>query len=106
MFVDAFRIFRNMYRSLHGVYLIYKFFPKEICEQRSSVLPVTLGLYGSDLADMFDSMFHMSTLDSREFLTVNGEQVFVCGFVSVILGDMVGQQKLAGCLRHQANFPC
>lgn len=30
----------------------------------------------------------------------------MCSFVGAIIGDMPSQQKLAGCLSHQANKPC
>ncbi|KAI1822541.1 hypothetical protein F4861DRAFT_540927 [Xylaria intraflava] len=49
MFIDAFGLYRNMYRSLLGVYLTPEFFAPELRSKRSNIFPLTLGPHGADL---------------------------------------------------------
>ncbi|KAG6035510.1 hypothetical protein E4U41_006043 [Claviceps citrina] len=106
MFADAFGLFRNMYRSLEGIYLMPQYLTRDIRNRRSSVLPLTLGPFGSDLADVFEGLYHIRELDTGIEMMVQGEKQFVCSFVAAITGDMPSQQKLAGCLNHKAKKPC
>ncbi|KAF3059130.1 hypothetical protein CFAM422_011711 [Trichoderma lentiforme] len=106
MFADAFGLYRNMYRSLEGIYLIPQYMGREVRLKRKSLLPLTLGPFAANDADIFESLFHMCELDAGTELHVKGEKMFVCSFVGAILGDMPSQQKLSGCLSHMANKPC
>ncbi|XDG03304.1 hypothetical protein ABKA04_002919 [Annulohypoxylon sp. FPYF3050] len=106
IFIDAFGLYRNMYRSLTGMYLITEFFPEHLRSRRSSVYPLTLGPHGSDLADVFRGLFHTLSLDRGRELTIDGESIFVCAFMSCITGDLPSQQKLSGCQGPTANMPC
>ncbi|KAI1819025.1 hypothetical protein F4861DRAFT_534789 [Xylaria intraflava] len=106
MFVDAFGLYRNMYRSIEGIYFIPQFFDTAIRNRRSSVITATLGPYGANRADVLQTLAHTNRLDRGTRLTVNGKEVFVCSFVAAIIGDMPSQQELSGCLGPKANFPC
>lgn len=106
LFSDAFGLFRNMYRSLLGLYLIPQFLPRDLRTRRSNLLPLTLGPFGADDADVFECLMHTCELDSGVEIDIQGKKVFVCSFVGAILGDMPSQQKLAGCRTHSALRPC
>ncbi|KAI1743589.1 hypothetical protein F4680DRAFT_349780 [Xylaria scruposa] len=106
MYVDAFGLYRNMYRSLLGVYIIGEFFTQRRRLKKHGVIPLTLGPYGADIADIFKALSHIRNLDSGREISVNGRKVFVCTFIQCIVGDMPQQQELSGCLSHQANLPC
>lgn len=106
LFVDAFGLYRNMYRSILGMYFIPQFFPHDIRVKRSSVLTATLGPYGTNLPDVFRTLFHTTALDQGAMLEVNGKQKFAYAFVSAIIGDMPSQQALSGCQGPAAKLSC
>ncbi|GAW12819.1 hypothetical protein ANO14919_021900 [Xylariales sp. No.14919] len=106
MFVDAFGLYRNMYRSIMGMYYITQFFDASIRNRRSTVFTATLGPFGADLGDVFKVLLPSTQLDRGKELIIRGEKIFVCSFVSAIIGDMPSQQKIAGCLGPAANYPC
>ncbi|KAI2629052.1 hypothetical protein GGS21DRAFT_492604 [Xylaria nigripes] len=107
MFVDAFGLYRNMYRSIEGLYFFPQFFETRLRNRRSSVFTATLGPYGAKRADIFKTIAHASTrLDRGTKLDVGGREMFVCSFVAAIIGDMPSQQELSGCLGPAANYPC
>lgn len=106
LFADGFGLFRNMYRSLEGIYLIPQFLPRNLRTRRSNLIPLTLGPFGADLADVFECLYHLCELDSGVEIDIQGKKTFVCSFVGAIIGDMPSQQKLSGCLSHQATKPC
>ncbi|KAI1828553.1 hypothetical protein F4861DRAFT_534975 [Xylaria intraflava] len=106
MFIDAFGLYRNMYRSLMGVYLTPEFLPPQLRSRRANIFPLTLGPHGADLTDVLAGLFHMKDLDAGTELDLWGRKVFVCSFVNCITGDMPSQQKLAGCLSPRATLPC
>ena len=106
LFADAFGLYRNMYRSIEGIYLISQFVSRERRLKRNNLLPAALGPFGSKLGDVFEALNHYTELDSGMELEINGQMIFVCSFVAAILGDMPSQQKLSGCLSHQANKSC
>lgn len=106
LFIDAFGLFRNMYRSIMGFYLIPQFLEKKIRNRRKSLLPLTLGPFGASLADIVESLAHLASLDEGLELQVGGRTVFICSFIASIIGDMPSQQLLAGCLGPKANMPC
>ncbi|KAI1356515.1 hypothetical protein F5Y01DRAFT_267611 [Xylaria sp. FL0043] len=106
MFVDAFGLYRNMYRSIEGLYFFPQFFDVHVRNRRSSVITATLGPYGAQRADIFKTLFRTTDLDRGTELVINGKSIFVCSFVSAIIGDMPSQQELSGCLGPTANYPC
>ncbi|KAI1350743.1 hypothetical protein F5Y01DRAFT_325814 [Xylaria sp. FL0043] len=106
MFIDGFGLYRNMYRSLMGIYLTPEFFPPELRNRRASVYPLTLGPHGAELADVLKTLLHSRSLDRGMEMNINGSNVFVCSFVHCIIGDMPSQQKLSGCQGPTAKMNC
>ncbi|CAH0037659.1 unnamed protein product [Clonostachys rhizophaga] len=107
MFIDAFGAYRNMYRSLLGVYGLPAFYPDHIASLRSSVIPLTLGPFGADENEVLRSLTYLRELDKGcEIELVGGEKLFVCAFTICFVSDTPQQAKLAGCLNHKATRGC
>uniref|UniRef100_A0A8H7N767 Uncharacterized protein n=1 Tax=Bionectria ochroleuca TaxID=29856 RepID=A0A8H7N767_BIOOC len=107
MFIDAFGAYRNMYRSLLGVYGLPAFYPDHIASLRSSVIPLTLGPFGVDENEVLRSLTYLRELDKGcEIELVGGETLFVCAFTICFVSDIPQQAKLAGCLNHKATRGC
>ena len=51
-FIDGFGLYRNMYRSLMGFYIIPAGLSYTDRNRRTNVFPITLGPHGSNLADV------------------------------------------------------
>ena len=52
-----------------------------------------LGPFGADLADVFQSIGHITPLGKGKLVDIDGEQMLVCSFVAYILGDLPSQQS-------------
>ena len=72
-----------MYRAIEGIYLNPHFISREHRTKRNNLLPLALGPFGYDLADVFESLYHLCELDSGMELDISGEKIFICSFVSV-----------------------
>jgi hypothetical protein len=105
LLIDAFGIFKNMYRAIDSFYTIPQYSQRQYRNMRSNLIPLTLGQFGSDIADTILGLFHLCGLDSGMNLYINNQEQFVCAFVGAILGDMPSQQKLSGCLSYKAGKP-
>lgn len=87
-FIDGFGLFRNMYRTLMGVYLIIAAFTFRERARRSNVLPLTLGPHGSNFADVVNSLQALYHLDAGQILKINNKDTLVCVYTLAYLGDM------------------
>ncbi|ROT36651.1 hypothetical protein SODALDRAFT_352586 [Sodiomyces alkalinus F11] len=106
LFCDAFGVYRNMYRSILGIYGLPAFLPDSIGTRRAHVLPITLVPFGADHVEALQSLTQLGQLDQGCRLTIAGKDQFVCAFPLCFLGDMVQQQELSGCLSWRASVPC
>ncbi|CAG9996613.1 unnamed protein product, partial [Clonostachys byssicola] len=71
LFMDAFGLFRNMYRAIDGYYLIPQYVERSQRNKRSNLIPLTLGPFGSDMADAISGLFHLRELDSGTDVVIN-----------------------------------
>lgn len=107
MFIDKFGAYRNMYRSILGIYGLPAFYDDRTNNLRSSVIPLALGPFGSDESRVIRSLTHLRELDRGcEIEFGNEERVFVCCFTTCFIGDMPQQAELAGCLTYKGNRGC
>ncbi|KAI2623408.1 hypothetical protein GGS21DRAFT_541457 [Xylaria nigripes] len=106
MFVDAFGLYRNMYRSMTGVYPLPAFYPDRIANRRSSVTPLTVGLFGMDTSDLLDELSQINYLAMGHDMDVDRKRIHVCSFTMCFVGDFPQQQELSGCKDHKALQPC
>lgn len=105
-FIDGFGLFRNMYRTLMGVYMIIAAFTFRERARRSNVLPLTLGPHGSNFSDVINALQALYHLDAGQNLNINGQDVFVCVYTMAYIGNMPQQQENAGFLSVKANLSC
>ncbi|KAH0021137.1 hypothetical protein KCU78_g6244, partial [Aureobasidium melanogenum] len=74
-FIDGFGLYRNMYRTLVGFYLINGALSFKERARRANVLPMCLGPHGSNLEDVVDAFGAlMYSLDSGVELNIGGKE--------------------------------
>lgn len=96
-FIDRFGLYRNMYRSLMGMYFNLAALSFHEQTRRANVLPFTLGPHGSNFSDVIEAVQPLlSSLDKGQILEVNGEEAFICAFTLCYVGDMPQQQGNSG----------
>ena len=106
-FMDAFGLYRNMYRSLLGIYFIFAGLTVNERKRRSNVFPLTFGPHGSELKAICDTLKPgIAALDRGLSMKINGEEQVVCAFIMVWLGDMPQQQDNSGFKRQHATRGC
>ena len=92
-FIDDFGVYRNRQRSLMKIYeIIASFFFRERA-RRVNVLSLIFDFHGSNFADVVDAFQHMTYFDEGISISINGEEVFLCAFNHMFVGDMPQQQK-------------
>ncbi|KAG6140097.1 hypothetical protein E4U25_005470 [Claviceps purpurea] len=106
LFADGFGLFRNMYRAIEGLYLMPQYVPAAEREKLCSLIPLTLGPFGANKADIYKALNYLCELEKGKVVMVNGQEIFVCAFVSAFVGDMMEQQELSGCMSHRASNSC
>lgn len=106
LYIDKFGTYRKTYRSQTGVYIMPLFLPTHLANKRSAVIPVTLGPFGSSMADVLGGLDFISELDKGCEMVIDGRTIFVCSFPVCFVGDMPQQAELAGCMSHQATRGC
>lgn len=105
-FLDGSGVYRNMNRSLMGMYLLLSNLATTERIRQPNVLPVTLGPHGSCLSDVIKALRHMTALDAGVEMSINGQSVFVCAFIHCFIGDMPQQQENSGFKSQNAKLGC
>lgn len=105
-FIDAFGTYRNMYRSLTGVYMTPAGLDQLQRSRRVNNFALTLGPHASDIGVIMAGMKDLKTLDRGMEMEVNGETVWFCPYIHVYIGDMQQQNANAGLLAPTATRSC
>ncbi len=84
-FINRFSLYRNSYRSLMGMYLIFAAFAYRERTRRANVLPLTLGPHGSNFSDVIEAMQSLAVLEKGLMVQINGKDVFL---TALYIGDM------------------
>lgn len=106
-FIDAFGLYRNLYRSLIGIYFIIVVLSARKRDRRANVFPLTLGLHGSNFADVVEAIKLLAMLDRGvEVHIPRAGKVLLVAFTIAFLGDMLQQQKNSGIKTQRANLSC
>lgn len=107
-YMDAFGLYRNMYRALMGVYLFVAALTNKERGRRANIIPLTLGPHGCNLAEVIDAVGAViGALDAGIVIElVDGTKRMVCAQILAFLGDMPQQQLNAGFLSQKAKFGC
>lgn len=93
-FNDGFGLYRNIRKSLIGMYLINTALKYRERYRRSNIIPLTLGLYRSNIADVVAAIgLALYDLDASEIIDLflpdsTSEQVMVIGFILAFLSNM------------------
>jgi len=108
LFIDGFGLYRSVYRSLMGIYLIPACLQASERAKISNVYPLTLGPHGSNFPDVISSLTGLTALDQGMELDITGtgQRVRISAFCLAFLGDMPQQQDNAGFKRPTAVRSC
>ena len=71
---------------------LFHFFFRERA-RRVNVLSLIFDFHDSNFVDVVDVLQHMTDFDEGIFISINGEEVFLCAFNHMYIGDMFQQQK-------------
>lgn len=89
-FIDAFGLYRNLYRSLIGIYFIIAALSTRKRDRRANVFPLTLGLYRSNFTDVVEAIKLLVILDRGvEVYIPRAGKVLLVAFTIAFLGDML-----------------
>ncbi|KAN0117108.1 hypothetical protein V8E51_003085 [Hyaloscypha variabilis] len=105
-FIDSFGLYRNMYRSLLGVYIILASLNLRQRSRRVNIFPLTLGSHASKFDDALSSIAGIAELDKGAELTINNEKKWVVAFTHGFLGDMPQQNRNSDFLEQDAEKGC
>ena len=105
MFIDGFGLYRNAYRSLMGIYLLFAAFSFHERNRRANVFPLTLGPHGSNFNDVIAALSDLRHFD-RGAVVELPQPTRLCAFTLCFLGDMPQQQANAGFKSQNAILGC
>lgn len=98
-FIDAFGLYRNIYRSLIGYYIIVASLSAQERQRAVNVLLLTLRPYSSIAAEVIEAIgLLLSALDASIEVEVNGTKSLLCVFIFIYIGDMPQQQANSSML--------
>lgn len=109
LFIDGFGLYRNMYRSTMGIYLIPSCLSAAERAKPSNIYTIALGPHGSNFHDVIMALKRLSGLESGINVERNNLQygeTRLVAFSSAFLGDMPQQQDNAGFKRPTAKLSC
>lgn len=78
IFINAFSLYRNLYRLLIGIYFILVLLSSRERDRRANVFPLTLGPYSSNFADVVEAIKLLTVLN-------RGVKVYILGIGNVLL---------------------
>lgn len=74
-FIDAFRLYRNIYRSLLKIYFIFARLTVKERKYRSNVFLLTFNSYSSELKDIYNALkSNIIILDRNLSIIINSEK--------------------------------
>ncbi|KAF1814105.1 hypothetical protein P152DRAFT_431744, partial [Eremomyces bilateralis CBS 781.70] len=106
-FLDGFGLFRNMYRTIMGFYLLLAPLRSSDRNKRQNVFPLTLGPHGSNFTEVTDALRgRITQLERGIDMLITGKQFTVCVSVMAYIGDMPQQQTNSGFRSVAAESTC
>jgi hypothetical protein len=106
LFIDGFGLYRSMYRSLMGIYMIPACLSMIERSKMSNIYSITLGPHGSNFHDVISSLGALRDLDKSIEIDIDGQKTTVVAFALAFLGDMPQQNDNAGFKRPTAIRSC
>lgn len=77
-FINAFSLYRNLYRLLIGIYFILVSLSSRERDRRANVFPLIFGLYSLNFADVVEAIKLLTVLN-------RGIKVYILGIGNVLL---------------------
>ncbi|KAL9635849.1 MAG: hypothetical protein Q9204_002463 [Flavoplaca sp. TL-2023a] len=108
VFIDAFGVYRNMYRSLMGIYATVAALNWRERKRRSNVFPLTLGPYASEFSDVLQTLQpNLSQLhEGNVVMDIDGEETILLAYTLASTGDMPQQASSGSFASPQAMRGC
>ena len=105
--IDAFGLYRNMYRSIFGIYVTIKGLNWQERQKRANVLPLALGRHGSDFTDVIKILEPgLSSLDRGLHAEIKNLKTLLCVYTMAFTADMKQQTENSGSRSPLANRGC
>ena len=104
-FADGFGLYRNTYRTLMGLYLLFAGLTFHERNRRANVFPITLGPHGSNFNEIIDTLHGLRHFDKGCVLDLP-QPTRVCAFTLAFLGDMPQQAANAGSKSQRTQMGC
>lgn len=90
LFTDAFGLYRNIYRSLIGIYYILVGLIVQERNRTTNVFPLTLRPYSSNIARVVETIgIFLQALNSSKIIDIDGRKVMLYVIIFVFLGDIL-----------------
>lgn len=90
IFIDAFGLYRNLYRSLIGIYFIIIVLSTRKRDRRANIFPLILGLYRSNFADIIEAIKLLAILDRGVKVYIpRAGKVLLVAFTIAFLGNIL-----------------
>ena len=107
IFIDDFGLYRNMYRSITGVYAMPAGLPASERQKCFNAYTIALGPHGSEFKDVMNCLHtSLGNMDRGCILEINGQKQAAWVPILAYLGDMKQQQASGGFLGPRANYCC
>lgn len=91
-FTDGFGLYRNMYRTLIGFYMLNRALSIQERKRRTNVFPLTISPYGSNLDDIIRVIrVFLVKLDTSIVLEVNRQDTIVCTITAYFIANILQQ---------------
>lgn len=97
MFIDGFGLYRTMYRSLTGIYVIMATLNHRERARSEAMYTMAFGPHATNFSDVMDAIApQLKDLDWGCDITVNGQKLRLFSYPMGFLGDMPQQNEGAG----------
>ncbi|KOC15938.1 hypothetical protein AFLA70_169g002151 [Aspergillus flavus AF70] len=107
LFIDGFGMYRTVYHSTMGIYLIPAGLSADHRAKRRNLFPITLGPHGTNFTDVIESLHGLTVLDQGCDINMTDDSVVsLNAFCLAFLGDMPQQNDNAGFKRPTATYSC
>lgn len=107
IFIDAFGLYRNMYRATMGIYMTFSGMSVIDRSRDMNSIPITLGPFAASFFDVIHSLPGLRNLDTGLNISMDdGSEQFVCLPILFYTGDMPQQQSNAACMGPTAKRAC
>lgn len=107
LFIDRFGMYRTVYHSTIGIYLIPTGLSADHRAKKQNLFPITLGPHSTNFTDVIKSLHSLTILDQDYNINITNNSVILLNtFYLAFLKDMPQQNNNAGFKRPTATYSC